>query len=386
MSKRIFTFAALATLCTATLACDPANVDDGIFAQQGQGEEGIDLGDDAGGEDGAGDAGDGDGDVDPSDVGGDGDGDGDGEGMPGDDNPGDGENNCAETEVQFTQQIPTVQLLVDRSGSMTEDFGDFGNRWDALETVLFDAQGGLATQLDGHVRFGLTTYTSENGWEGGTCPMLDQVDPTLNNADAMHDLYVSLSPVSDTPTGESIVQVAQELADSDEVGPKVIIVVTDGEPDTCDEPNPQNGQDMTVEAAELAHGLGVKTFVVSVGTDVSAGHLQDLANAGQGVGEGDPDAAYFVGTDTGELVSSFESIVDEVRDCRLDLDGQLYDGLQTECEVLVNGQPVAYDDADGWKTNSSTQIELVGQACEDIQGGDVDISVSCSCDAYAPVG
>ena len=71
---------------------------------------------------------------------------------------GDAPDSCADVTVTFEKQIPTVVLLIDQSGSMTESFGN-GTRWNVLYDTLMDPGTGLVKALETDVRFGLALYT-----------------------------------------------------------------------------------------------------------------------------------------------------------------------------------------------------------------------------------
>jgi hypothetical protein len=73
---------------------------------------------------------------------------------------------CVDVQVQVEPIIPTLVLLVDQSGSMTSNFGG-QDRWDAVYETLMDPADGVVASLESSVRFGLTLYTSENGFDGG---------------------------------------------------------------------------------------------------------------------------------------------------------------------------------------------------------------------------
>jgi len=289
---------------------------------------------------------------------------------------------CPILEVALDPKPVTIVFLVDQSGSMTATFDqDTGvNRWDAVETTLFDDDIGIAPKYDDRVRFGLTLYT--NVGSSMTCPDLSVIDPDLENNDAMRTLYMDNAPGGDTPTGESLHLVADTLAaDTGAIGEKIIILATDGEPDTCAVPNPQLGQPEALEAAEYAFGLGITTKVISVGDEVSDEHLQDMANAGQGVGPGDPQATFYKALDSVSLAAALEDIVSSARECRLALDTELMAGLVGQCQVEVNGSVIPYDTENGWRLNDPFEIELVGFACDDIQDGEVTVEMACDCDA-----
>lgn len=292
---------------------------------------------------------------------------------------------CADAEVNFEPQIPTVLLLIDQSGSMTTQFGDV-DRWQAVYDALLAPQGGLVPELEGEIRFGMALYTSFEGDQGGECPVITATAPALDNYAAIAASYEASQPEDETPTGESIAAVTPTLVMDPAEGNKIIVLATDGEPDTCAEPNPQNGQEASVMAAAAAFDQGVRTYVISVGDEVSDQHLQDVANAGVGVGPGDPDAPFYKADDAQALAEAFATIVDGVRDCKLTLDGKVTEGGQEQCTVYVNGMTVPYGVEDGWQLNNPSEVELVGDACDAIQSGEVQVSIKCACGVVEPPG
>jgi hypothetical protein len=307
-----------------------------------------------------------------------GDGDGDGDGDPTTDENGETEG-CALLDVILIPQTPTLVLLVDQSGSMNEDFGG-DTRWNVISDVLIDPQAGIVQQFDDSIRFGLTLYTSIDGNMGGECPMLIEVDPAISNFPAIESTLGPAVPIQETPTGESLDLVWQKLEALDVPGRKYIVLATDGEPDTCAEPNPSNGQDESVAAAQASFAAGIEVHIISVGSDVSAQHLQDMANAGQGVQAGDPDAPYYQALDQAALVEAFEQILAGVRSCQLDLMTPLTAEDAMGCTIEVNGDAIGLDDPNGWQLNDSTEVELLGAACDALQQGTSSVQMECSCD------
>ncbi|MCR9159469.1 MAG: vWA domain-containing protein [Nannocystaceae bacterium] len=290
---------------------------------------------------------------------------------------------CPSAEVQFEPVIPTVILLIDQSGSMTTGF-DGTNRWDAVRTALIDPETGVIAALQDTVSFGLALYTSNGGDEGGQCPVINEVDPFLGNLDAISLVYADESPTGDTPTGDSVDAVVAALGEPMSDDPRIIVLATDGEPDTCEVPNPQEGQVEAVTAVENAFTEDIQTFVISVGNDVSETHLQDLANAGVGWMPGDPDAPFYVPSDQDAMVAAFEEIINGVRSCVLTLDTAILPGQADQGTVTINGVEIPFDDPNGWQVNGPTEIELLGTSCEAIQEGDVEISVEFTCEAIVP--
>ncbi len=292
---------------------------------------------------------------------------------------------CIAETVTFEKLTPTVVLLIDQSGSMNESFGG-GDRWGVLYSALMDPTNGVVARLETQVRFGLALYTSNDGFAGGTCPILTDVSAAVGNFQAIDAVYGPATPGDETPTGESITAVAAELVALTDPGPKVIVVATDGEPDTCAEPNPQNGQAVAIQAAQNAYAQGVRTYAISVGEgSVSLGHLQDLANAGVGNPVGGPqNAPYYEVNDQQALVDAFDNIIDGVLDCVLHINGQVVPQDAALGSVLLDGAPLGLDDPNGWHMTSPSEIELLGTACDQIQSGTHEVSISFPCGVVQP--
>ncbi len=266
---------------------------------------------------------------------------------------------------------------------MIANFGG-GTRWSVVRDTLTNSTTGVIKDLEDEIRFGLSLYTSFNGDRGGSCPVLTEVSPALGNHAAIQTMFNMSQPEDETPTGESLDAVAQALALDPSSDDKIIVLATDGEPDTCAQPNPQGGQAVALQAAADAFNQGIRTFVISVGTQVSEAHLQAMANAGQGVGPMDPDAVFYQATDQQQLIDAFKAIINGLRSCSFTLQGMIPMGLSQLCSFTVDGNPVPFSDPDGWRANSDTQVELLGQACLDIQEGTVQVDITCPCGVFRP--
>lgn len=212
---------------------------------------------------------------------------------------------CTDVMYMFTPMIPTVTLLVDRSGSMFHCLS--GNTGDAVcadmtNTSWYNLKSAIEsviTQLDGQVRFGFQTVWGTNPQGGGMCPSLqgmatNAVAPALNNAATIKAMYDGLAfPPNSTqmgmkfesPASESIQVAAKALQADTTPGSKYIIFLTDGQPDYCDDSNSLCAPDSVVYQLQTAATAGVKTIVFGVQTslfDLAPGVLQAFANAGAG--------------------------------------------------------------------------------------------------------
>lgn len=302
---------------------------------------------------------------------------------------------CASVQVDLTEQIPTVMLLVDRSGSMTAAFGG-SNRWDATYDALMNGTSGVVKGLEGRVRFGAALYTSLGGSAGttgleglppGTCPMLATVSPALLNHATIDAMYQPKSPEVDTPTGASLLATTAILAQVTQPGPKIIVLATDGIPDSCSIANPANATEAAAtaleatDAAQAAYTAGISTYVISVGDQVGEAHLQDMANAGTGLAIGGAsNATYYTALDPSQLISAFDDIINGVRSCVLSLDGQVTSEGESSGAVSIDGQLLQR--GVDWRLNDPSTIEILGSACDTLlAGGDHSVSATFECGA-----
>ncbi|HXT99793.1 MAG TPA: hypothetical protein VN903_02300 [Polyangia bacterium] len=213
---------------------------------------------------------------------------------------------CQHTQYTFEPKIPTVYLLVDRSGSMfhclTGSTGDpvcatpTNTAWNGLKEAVRTVVG----SLEKDVRFGFATIWGTDPAGGGMCPAIqgmvpDQVTPALNNATPIMTKYdaLPLPPVStqqgvkfESPASESLAAVGAALkADTSSQGDKYIIFITDGQPDYCDDSNSLCAPDSVIMHLQQNKADGITTIVLGIQTtlfDLGTGILQAYANAGAG--------------------------------------------------------------------------------------------------------
>jgi hypothetical protein len=293
---------------------------------------------------------------------------------------------CASTNVDLGHQLPTVLLLVDQSGSMNAEFGT-SDRWQTLRNALMDPAMGIVHTLQSQVRFGLTLYSGRDG--AAPCPALTNVGPALDNFMAIDAAYPvpTTAIIDDTPTGESITAAAQILQAVTEPGPKVIVLATDGEPDTCGTPDPQTpeAKEVAVKAAQDAFAMGVFTYYISVGNEVSDAHATEMANVGQGYPRADNMQRFYRANDQKALVDAFATIVEGVRTCSFQLSGTVKEGSEASGVVTLDGAVLPLDDANGWRLSSPTTVEFVGNACEKVKDkNDHKVSAQFPCDSIIP--
>jgi hypothetical protein len=163
-----------------------------------------------------------------------------------------------------------------------------------------------------------------------------------------------------------------------EPGPKAIVLATDGEPDTCDEPDPQNGQEESIAAAQAAFAMGIPTHVISVGDEVSQDHLQQLANVGAGrATDSSEPAPYYQALAPDQLVDAFDAIIGGSVSCSFTLAGKV---MTDACDGTVSIDGDELECGSQWRLVDDTTLELLGDACDRLEDGaehDVEATFPC---------
>ncbi|MDB4972891.1 MAG: hypothetical protein JWN48_1232 [Myxococcaceae bacterium] len=309
---------------------------------------------------------------------------------------------CNELEVKFESRPPSVFILVDRSSSMFEH-----GLWEPLKSGVLE----MVQRLQTEVRFGFSTYTGQNG---GVCPDLTTATAVAqNNYASIAAAYNALGAPSykgETPTARAIDQTAAVLKSDSDPGPKFILLVTDGEPDFCDDANVTCARDAVVGAVQAAYRAGIGTYIFSVGGGVEQSHLRDVANAGTGQKVEDHAQAVAqqcqgsqgsYGTPAGSapffepnvneqqlLVDSLASVVSGARSCTFDLQGKIKIDLGEADSgmVQIDGVTVPFGGTDGYRMNSATQLELLGASCQRLKQQDVQrVSIHFPCQAVIAI-
>jgi hypothetical protein len=192
---------------------------------------------------------------------------------------------CQTGGADFVPKVPTVMLLVDRSGTM---FVNQGNPWGTLRDGVLP----VVKDLNDQVRFGFMAITGEQG-SAAMCPLLDQVAPADNNYDAVADKYMGLTmPTKGESPGMLGLQRAYEVLSADTTpGDKYVLFVTDGEQDYCGDGNALCPTDSVVYWLQKLKALNVQTMIFGLPLQQGASDqaaatygaiLQAFANAGAG--------------------------------------------------------------------------------------------------------
>ncbi|MFZ5892303.1 MAG: vWA domain-containing protein [Myxococcota bacterium] len=208
---------------------------------------------------------------------------------------------CQMAKYNFEPKIPTVYVMVDRSGSMfdcisttTQVEPSCATPEDTAWVKLRTAAESVMQTLQGQVRFGFASFTGTNPTAGGMCPMLDEVAPALNNYEAIKKVYDGLpfqpnttevGKKFETPARQALDTIGGKLIADTAPGDKYILFVTDGQPDYCDDANTLCAPDSVIAGLQNLKAKNVTTIVMGLQSavpDLPAGILQSFANAGAG--------------------------------------------------------------------------------------------------------
>jgi hypothetical protein len=325
---------------------------------------------------------------------------------------------CQTATVIFQPKIPTVFVLVDRSGS------EFDSATTGVYFTLRSAVLQVLQPLQGTVRFAFGAFAGGHQ-SPYTCNTFDTVPAALNNYDAIAAKYNTLGPLLpygqkvDTPAVNAIPMVKSMLMADTTPGPKYMLFVTDSETDFCDDGNALCPADVVTWMIQDLYKAGIGTLVIGLPTSInqiSPVVIQNFANAGadqpvviptksgamtatdvynqcNGTGNGawntflgnagktgmtsvatyGPTAGtalVYAPTSTSQtdLANQISQALADVKSCTFDLSMQTppiqVDVTQlNQASVQIMGSTVPLDDTNGWHMIDSKTLELVGNAC-----------------------
>jgi len=295
---------------------------------------------------------------------------------------------CQQGSYTFEPKIPTVYLVVDRSGSMFQCIvgGELvcSNKADTSWTTLKNAIQGVLTPLEADVRFGFTTIFGTNPSQGGSCALAatgalaDNVPPAFNNAAAIKAKYDSLDTMwpnpsdamatgkkYESPASYAIAATAKALAADTTPGDKYIIFITDGQEDYCDDALEICASDSTVGAIQKAFASNIRTIVFGLQTskfNLPGAVLDAFANAGAG----EPTVAS-VGTGGGLDATAIYDQCQGVVPWRTDLTASGHPNTRGPTAVVGTYSPTA-GPTKPFKPNAADQTMLAAQLSTALAG------------------
>lgn len=347
---------------------------------------------------------------------------------------------CSSQEVAFEKTVTTVMLLMDRSTSMfasnlpngrSEAFGMFEDRWEALRAAVRS----LEVYSD-EVQFGAATYTGfKPGIGDESCPAMQGLDLQVGTGN--FEEILALIPESaeaipetesETPTANAMEAALEVLMAVETVGPKYLVLITDGLPDYCHAELFDKGDwcnhDPAFGVTQNAYANGIVTHVVGIigggnGQEDEAGDyfLNGIAHAGLGLDlqpptdnlhciqqeslharEEEPENGfyenwrpwaaatygedgytyaeqlYFNPTDGAALGEQLGQVVQATRSCEFEMDEAVVRAQASKGVVRFEFPDGSYEDlafqgADGWDLAADNDYTVVvaGEACTQVQ-------------------
>jgi hypothetical protein len=282
---------------------------------------------------------------------------------------------CPAVHFAPTRVTPSIEIVFDRSDSMKKAFSATvtDQKFATEQKALVDTSTGIVTQLQGAAYFGISMYP------GPQCTSTFSVPRALNNATKIAELIAAHGPGGNTPTAEAIkTAVADFAANKPPTGsPPIIVLSTDGQPNDC---NSNKTEAPSIQAAKDAFAAGIKLYVLGVGDGFPPDFAQELANAGQGVQAGQPNAKAYSSANPAEMATAFQQIIGGAVSCDLTIDGKVDPAQAQSGSVTLNGTNLIFN-TDWTLDANGTTIHIIGNSCTTLKS-----SANAKVDATFPCG
>lgn len=272
--------------------------------------------------------------------------------------------NCPAVNFTPMPTTPSIQLVLDQSGSMyTNNIANNLTRFRAMRDALVDPTMGVVSTLETKAYFGAAMYTCN-----GNTFVNAETPRALNNAMAIRtaiDAKLNMTGGS-TPTAQAIdAAVAGFTTTPPPAGsPPVIVLATDGEPNSCNQNLTQNQYNaQSVASAAAAYAANIPVYVLAI--NQTSQHFQDVANAGQGWQPGQPNVTYYPVNSAAQLAAAFQTIINGVISCDLTLTATIDDAQAMNGTVTVNGVQLMY--GVDWILVNGNTIRVQGGACTQLK-------------------
>jgi hypothetical protein len=334
---------------------------------------------------------------------------------------------CAEATGEYTatREPSNVLFLLDRSGSMHIELPDGTTRWASMENGLFDLLGELPSSTQaGAMMFpqgdapvnaycgidaSINDVTCTPGWpepsqtarcSAGTYAVgvpSAALSPAQVSAIEAHVQASDAEFYWGTPLATSVTAAIDAQRASTLPGTRSVILLTDGNPTSCDEAGISNDVSHVVDAAAAGlTGTLVRTVVNGIVDGArqaaKAENLSPIAVAGGTARYPGCDAkndCFYPVTQT-SFASDLKKVFDEISvqafDCTFNLPAASADTDPSKINVQLDDgsskTSVARDTAhqDGWDyLPNGTQIQLYGQACTDAKASNAKLDIVLGC-------
>jgi hypothetical protein len=318
---------------------------------------------------------------------------------------------CANGLITAARVSPKIILVLDGSCSMSTDYPANGaesasqctrndrGRWTAIRNALIGSNG-LVPKLEKVVAFGLVVFGTQPN-----CPIPGQpVRPALGNLTKIQGSLPDIQPGMFTPTGPALDWVYDNLIDAqgpdDRGAAQVVILATDGEPNSCGgggmgmgmgRGNQNNGgaaqtnYQPSIDAVNKGTMKGATTYIISLADSTGPfhDHLQQLANLGNPAAAG--MAPLYEPASPDQLAANLETLAGAAVGCDIELNGAIFLDQACNGTVTLDGKPLKCNDPNGWAPIDERNIRLQGSACKAVmQKNDSIVEAKFTCTAFRP--
>lgn len=312
---------------------------------------------------------------------------------------------CVSEQFEVGAQPPAVMLVLDKSGSMSDERwvhnGQLVTRWASLHSVVSD----LVSTYDSTINFGATLFPSvdSDDWQEGydaACTVRASADvPPMGNA--ANEILAAM-PSADatvrgaTPARAGILTAVAELSQQPDTHPRAALLVTDGLANCGSEDQMLRYDDELPGVVASAYDdHGIPTYVV--GIDIRDEHvdyadanahevLREVARSG-GVPR-DGDLPYYAASDEAALYDALDEIAARI-ECTIPLTQAVPQDADFEVKVgdtVLNEVDNCSTDS-GWRFTDAAQrstIELCGLACDGVRAEGEFETTTCEADVLVP--
>jgi hypothetical protein len=297
------------------------------------------------------------------------------------------QNICPDGIARTSRTIPRVILVLDGSCSMSTPYPANGaqsstmctpnpnGRWTALRNALLGPNG-VVTRLAPVVEFGVGVFGTTR-----QCPFPETpLNPMVNNLSGLTNAIPELQPGNYTPAGLALAEVNRTMllgpSPDGENRPQIVVLATDGEPNSCDNADPN--YQPSVDAVNEAFAMGAKTYVVSLAdaTGPFHDHLQQLADLGVG-GAG----TLYEPNNPAALEAALSSLIGGAVGCDITLNGVVLPGQECNGNITFDGAPLTCNT--DYVLTDPSHIQLQGEWCNRLMAsGNAVVAADFPCESF----
>ncbi len=298
----------------------------------------------------------------------------------------DGGNICESLNVNAAPLPPRVMILQDLSSSLQSS-----DRWITLTDAMIEVVDTYDQQFAlGLVPFATTILDGVNDDDDCTVTRDHVIGPAVGNATSIKSKVYEIDIddlIGGTPTHEAFVAARKVLVEQDpnDGSKRVIILVTDGEPNCYDGTgsptdgdnpgDPTKDQQRVTDKIVTLYGADDTTVYV-VGYDLSP----DLTTIMDTWADEGGTGAHYPADDTASLLEQMGTIAADLVPCEYTLEDTVPDPAYVR--VRIDGISKPYNDLlDGWTLEGDNKtITLTGAACDTLRdGGSHDLKITVEC-------